>query len=153
MYSTADGTLCRYFSESHTTNNTESPLSRVAIYFYPLTIVPKQKRAIEKPRETTVESVDIVPAKLHTHMPIIAPVASIRINSLRMVDKKVDCGAFSILSAVMGESTGKPSRSTSLSKCSSQGFDNPRSHLETALPDIPSNAPSSACVSPRSFLF
>ena len=77
MYSTADGTLCKYFSESHTTNNTESPLSRVAIYFYPLTIVPKQKRATEKPRETTVESVDIVPAKLHIHTPIIAPIARI----------------------------------------------------------------------------
>ena len=67
----------------------ESPLSRVAISFYPLTIVPKQKRATEKPRETTVESVDIVPAKLHTHMPTIAPVARIRVNSLQTVDKKV----------------------------------------------------------------
>ena len=84
-------------------------------FSYSLIIVPKQKRATEKPRETTVESVDIVPAKLHTHTPIIAPVARIRINSLRMVDKKVVRGAFSILSAVMGESTGKLSRSISFS--------------------------------------
>ena len=89
VYSTADETLCRYFSESHTTNNMKSPLSRVAIFFYPLIIVPKQKIATEKPRETTVESVDIVPAKLHKQMPIIAPVARIRVNSLRTVDKKV----------------------------------------------------------------
>ena len=67
----------------------ESPLSRVAISFYPLTIVPKQKSATENPRKTTVEPVDIVPAKLHTHIPIISPVARIRVNSLRTVDKKV----------------------------------------------------------------
>ena len=59
---------------------------------YPLTIVPKQKRATEKPRETTVKSVDIVPAKLHTHTPIIAPVAKIRVNSLRMLEKNVVYG-------------------------------------------------------------
>ncbi|MEE0898849.1 MAG: hypothetical protein U0L88_14640, partial [Acutalibacteraceae bacterium] len=91
-------------------NNMESLSFGVAIFFYPLIIVPKQKTAAEKPRETTVESVDIVPAKLHTHTPIIAPVARIRVNSLRTVDKKVVRGDVSILSAVMGESTGKPSR-------------------------------------------
>ena len=117
----------------------------MAIYFYPLTIVPKQKREIEKPRGTTVESVDIVPAKLHTHMPIIAPVARIRVNSLRTVDKKVVRCAFSFSSAVMVDSTGKPSRATSLSKCTSQGFDNPRSHLETAFPEI--GAPLSSIIS------
>ena len=125
----------------------------MAIPFYPLTIVPKQKRATEKPRETTVDSVDTIPAKLHTHTPIIAPVARIRIASLRRVEKKVAFGIHAFSSAVMGVATGKPSRSTYCDKCSSQGFDNPRSHLETALPDIPSIAPSSDCVKPRSFLF
>ena len=134
-------------------NNTRSLSFGVAIFFYPLTIVPKQKRATEKPRETTVESADIVPAKLHTHTPIIAPVASIRTNSLRTVDKKVAFGADHLSSATSVDSTGKPSRATSFCKCSSQGFDNPRSHLETAFPDIPSIAPSSACVNPRSFRF
>jgi hypothetical protein len=33
VYSTADGTLCRYFSESHTMNNTESLSFGVAICF------------------------------------------------------------------------------------------------------------------------
>ena len=68
-------------------NNTRSLSFGVAIFFYPLTIVPKQKRAAEKPRETTVESVDIVPSKLHTHTASITLVARIRMNSLRTVDK------------------------------------------------------------------
>ena len=37
-------------------NNTRSLPFGVAIFSYPLIIVPKQKRATEKPRETTVES-------------------------------------------------------------------------------------------------
>ena len=125
VFSTADGTLCKYFSESHTTNNTRSLSFGVAIFFYPLIIVPKQKTAAAKPRETTVESVDIVPAKLHTHTAIITLVARIRINSLRTVDKKVAFCAEFFSSAVMVDSTGKPpSIATSISKCSSQGFDN-----------------------------
>ena len=105
----------------------------MAIYFYPLTIVPKQKRATEKPRETTVESVDIVPAKLHMHTAIITLVARMRMNSLRTVDKKVAFGATLFSSAVMAVSTGKLSRSISFSKCSSQGFDNPRFPLGNSL--------------------
>ena len=61
-------------------NNTRSLPYGVAIFFYPLIIVPKQKTAAEKPRETTVESVDIVPAKLHTHTAIITLVARIRMT-------------------------------------------------------------------------
>ena len=104
-------------------NNTRSLPYGVAIFFYPLIIVPKQKTAAEKPRETTVESVDIVPAKLHTHTAIITLVARIRMNSLRTVDKKVAFCADFFSASVTVDSTGKLSRATSLSKCSTQGFD------------------------------
>lgn len=58
---------------------------------YPLIIVPKQNSATEKPRETTVESVEIDPVRLHKDAASITPVARIRINSLRIMDIKVEC--------------------------------------------------------------
>lgn len=100
-------------------------------------------------RDKILESVDIIPAKLHMQTAIITPAERIRISSLLTVDRNVDICSGSDVPC----STGKPSRSISLSQCSSHGFDNPRSHLETAFPDMPSIVPSSACVRPCSFLF
>ena len=92
MYCTEDETLCRYSSESQTNmiNNKKSLLFGVAISFYSLIIVPKQNSPAEKPRETTVDAVEIIPAKLHMHTASIAPVEIIRTSSRRMVDKTVD---------------------------------------------------------------
>ena len=42
--------------------------------------------------ETTVKSVNIAPVKLHTHTASITPVAGMRIDSLRAVDKNVVLG-------------------------------------------------------------
>ena len=58
----------------------------------PLIIVPKQNSTTEKARETTVESVEIVSARLHRQTASITPVARIRINSLRIIDIKPDLG-------------------------------------------------------------
>lgn len=83
----------------------------------------------------------------------ITPVARIRINSLRIMDIKVDFGLDSFTFGDIGDSTGKPRRFTSCAKCSSRGFEKPHSHLEIALLDIPSILPSSSCVNPIPFCF
>ena len=79
--------------------------------------------------------------------------ARIRINSLRIVDMKVDFGLAVVIFGDIGDSTGKPRRFTSCVKCSSRGFEKTHSHLEIALLDIPSILPSSSCVNPIPFCF
>ena len=90
-----------------------------------------------------VESADMISAKLHKQDAIIEPIANIRKNSPRTVDNKVDFDLYRLWVSVGQNSTGKPSKSTSFFKCSSQGLDSPLSHFDTAFPDIPSISPSS----------